>query len=363
MQTFLHTEADKEGEGVETFPQLDSKMNIDFIEVCGHFTGKDTPNFAHLQLWSENKASGRLTYYIEGCRKMKILYTPSSGLLVLSGSVMYFIQGHNFTFDKMAFVSAIDYIEALLEVDLWQNCLINIIECGVIVEVSQNPKNYIQNHREGKGMVLFEDPKDKGHFRSFNDSLAKRKMYNAGRNIQQKQGISQKELIKAEGWNPEGYYLKWEVHYIKPEKLLNRGVGIRLCDILSPHWQEVFSADIYNQYKRIISMKSIIQPSEKSNFVAMDIFAIELVEAKLNEGSTIEEVKKMLYDRINASSILSKADKDARKRSIKATLDKLAESDTSTWDISQKLEEALNLASDTPAETEPADKDEIPDPF
>lgn len=317
-------------------------MNIDFIEASGIFTGKDTPFFGHLQHWSDNKATGRQTYILEGCRKIQIYYTPSSGMLVLRGSIMYFAQGHNFTFDKQLFVEAIDYIGQLLHVSLW-GMYINILECGVIVEVDQKPKAYIQNHREGKGMLLYSNPKDKGNFRSFNDKLAERKMYDAGRNIQHKQGTSMKEIIQEAGWNPDGHFLKWEVHYIKPEILLNHGRGILLAEIVNPHWTEVFKADIYSQYKHIIPMKSIIPPSEKSDLHAMDIFAIELVEANLNEGRTIEEVKKLLYDRINASAILSKSDKDARKRQVKATLDKLAEADQSAWDISKKLEEALNL--------------------
>lgn len=324
-------------------------MHIDFIEASGVFTGKDTPFFGHLQHWSDNKATGRQTYILNGCRKIQIYYTPSSGILVLRGSIMYFAQGHNFTFDLKQFVNAIDHIGKLLHVNLW-GMYVNILECGVIVEVEQKPKAYIQNHREGKGMLLYDNPKDKGNFRSFNDNHAERKMYDAGRNIQHKQGTSMKEIIQHAGWNPEGNYLKWEVHYIKPELLLNHGRGIELAEIVNPSWTEIFKADIYSQYKRIIPMKSIIPPSDKSDLHAVDIFAIELVEANLNKGRTIEEVQKLLYDRINASAILNKSDKDARKRQVKATLDKLAESGQSAWDLSEKLEEALNLSEFSPSD-------------
>lgn len=124
---------------------------------------------------------------------------------------------------------------------------------------------------------------------------------------------------------------------------MNHGRGILLAEIVNPCWTEAFKADIYSQYNNIIPMKSLIPPSEKSGLHAMDIFVIELVKSNLNEGRTIEEVKNLLYDRINASAILSKSDKDARKRQIKATLDKLAEADQSAWGISKKLEEVLNL--------------------
>lgn len=324
-------------------------MNIDFIEASGIFTGKNTPFFGHLQEWSEIKVTGRRTYILEGCNKLKLYYTPSSGMLVLSGSIMYFIQGHNFTYDKHSFVSAIDYIGQLLNVNLW-GMYLNILECGVILEVDQKPKDIIQHHREGKGMLMYENPKDKGHFRSFNDKLAERKMYDAGRNIKQKLSNPVKEIIKSYGWDPQGFFLKWEVHYINPEVSLNHGRGIRLCDLMNPHWEQAISQDIYLQYSRIIPMKSIIPPSDKSDLHALDIFAIELVEAKLNEGKTLAEIRKLLYARINASSVLSKADKDARKRKVKATLDKLEESKESAWDISQQLKEALCDSCSTSSE-------------
>lgn len=324
-------------------------MNIDFVEATGIFSGKDTPYFGHLQFWNENKVTGRLTFLIEGCRKIKLHYTPSTGIMVLSGSIMYFWQGHNFTFKKEGFVEAIDYIGQLLQIEgkIWE-MQINILECGVIMEVDERPRNYIQNHREGNGMLLYSNPKDKDNFRSFNDKFAERKMYDAGRNIQYKQGIPIKQVIQEEGWNPEGHYLKWEIHYLKPE-LLNHGIGIRLAEIVNPHWEEIFREDIYHQYQLITPMKTLLPPSSKANFSTMDIFAIGLVESMLNEGRTIEEVKKHLYGIVNSSAILTKSDKDSRKRQINLTLAKLEQSDQSKWDISKKLAETLDLADTSTA--------------
>jgi hypothetical protein len=318
------------------------KMDIDFIEAYGFFTGKDTPYFGHLQEWSENKVRGSYTYILEGQKKVKIHYSPATGELVMEGSMMYFWQGHNFIYSKSSFVDAIDYIGKLLHVNLW-GMYLNILECGVIFEVDKSPTDYIQHHREGKGMMLYEDPKDKGRIRKFNDKLAHRKMYDAGYNLKYKASKAIRETIKAADWNPKSNYLKWEVHYIKPELSVNAGYGIRLSDLMNPQWEAVFSVDVYDQYQRIIPMKAILPPVNKSSLHAADILAIELAETKLNEGKTLNEVKKMLYARINASSLLTKTDKDARKRQIRVTLDKLAVAKESPWDISRQLEKALNL--------------------
>ena len=88
-------------------------------------------------------------------------------------------------------------------------------------------------------------------------------------------------------------------------------------------------------------MKTIIPPTSKADLHTLDFFAIELVESKMNEGKTLEEVKKILYDRINSSSLLSKPDKDARKRQVKTTLDKFQQSEISEYDLRNELQLAI----------------------
>ena len=107
--------------------------------------------------------------------------------------------------------------------------------------------------------------------------------------------------------------------------------------------KNVFKEDLYIQYKRLISMKSLIVPTSKKDLSSADIVMLTLAETQINAGESLQEVKRMLYDKINAipEGVLSKADKDSRKRQIKALLEKLQESPESEWDLSGKLEEAL----------------------
>lgn len=313
-------------------------MNIDFIEASTYLYN-DKPFFGNVEHTASYK-NGNNTYVVNGCNKLKIVHNEFTGKFVLSGSIMYYAQGHNFTYDKKLFVESIGHLGKLLNLDLW-GLMINIFECGVIIPVDKKPKDYIQHHREGKGMSLYDNPKDKGNFRSFIDKYVEMKMYDAGRNIQHKQGMTMKQIIEESGWNPEGNYLKWELHYLKPEKVLNGGIGLLLSDLVNPNWEEAFKQDIYSQYTKLIPMKTLIQPTEKANYKTLDIFAIELIEAKLNEGATLAEIKKMLYARINASAILNNADKDARKRQVKQIFDKMQLSEDSVWDISQQLRKAI----------------------
>ena len=313
---------------------------IDFIEAT-KFVGKDTPFFGNIQLDACYK-SGIDRYSIDGCRQLQIYFNNVSGILTIRGSIMYFIQGHNFTFDKHKFVEAIDYIGKIIEVPLW-DAEVRILEYGTIMEVDMKPKEIITHHRPGKGMIMHEKPEDKGRFRSFDDAFCNRKMYDAGRNIQHKQGMTMKGIITSCGWNPTSNYLKWECHYLKPE-LLNHGRAIQLSDLVNPYWENILKEDLYYQYTLLEPMKSIDISKCNTKPHTMDIIASVLVESMIiNDGATLDEVRKMLYDRINAMPLLSQSDKDARKRQVKATLQKLQTTDVSEWDISNLLSKALSI--------------------
>lgn len=323
--------------------QKDIKM-IDYIKATKHLQGKDKPFLGHCTL-EANYSSGWARYYIQGCEKLNIWYSNSLNFLKIEGSIMYYWQGHNFTYCRKEFVLAIKHISTILQVNLW-DAMIEVFEYGAIIEVQSKPKEYIKNHTAEvkEGLTMNEKPKDKGNFRWYEDKNVSLKMYDAGRNIQHKQGLKRKGIIKESGWNPEGEYLKWEVHYLKPE-VLNHGKGILLADLMNPNWNDIFKEDLYLQYKRLKPMKSILTPTKKSELTTSDLLVLELVESSLNGGKTLQEIKKLLYARINSISdeVLTKADKDYRKRQIKALLEKVQEEPESKWDLSAKLEEALKF--------------------
>ena len=257
---------------------------------------------------------------------------------------MYYWQGHNFTYSPAAFIEAINHIGSLLHVDLWDS-IVKVFEYGVIIPVEYKPRDYIRNHKAKPTEKLdqYTNGKDKGNFSSWKDSNVLLKMYDAGRNIKMKQGMSRQEIIQEEGWEPQGYYLKWEAHYLKPS-VLNHGDGVLLANLVNPDWQDIFKEDLYDQYQRLIPMANVIEPTNKADLSTPAIIALALVEDSLNESKTLGEVKKMLYQRINAfpDDVLSKSDKDSRKRQINAILGRMKEAGTSKWDLSQQLTAALD---------------------
>lgn len=333
---------------------------IDFISIIKpNRYGKVSPYFGHCQEIC-TYSTGAVKYQLEGCERLDIYWNPK-GFLKLRGSIMYYWQGHNFTYSPEDFQAAIYHISKLLHVDLW-DCIVEVFEYGVILQVGGKPKDYIQHHKAKPSEKLqqYINGKDKGDFTSWQDRNVRLKMYDAGKNIEMKQGMSRRDIIQEAGWNPQDYFLKWEAHYLKPN-VLNHGKGVILANLINPDWQSVFQEDLYLQYKRLIPMANVVEPTSKADLSTADIIALALVEDSLNDSKTLQEVKKMLYNRINSfpDEVLSKSDKDARKRQIKAILGKMREADTSKWDLSQQLAAALEGETGLQGESQPADTDPL----
>lgn len=316
---------------------------IDYISATTSFDGKGTTFLPHLCYPDAVFSSGWKKYYLNGCEKMALWLHPVHQMLRLEGSVPYYWQGNNFTFNQDDFRDAINHISSFLKVDWWK-AEMNAFEYGVIMEVSMKPKEYITHHhsKSNEHLRLTEKEKDGGKYRNWSDSNVKLKMYDAGRNIQMKQGESRKEIIRNAGWNESGDFLKWEAHYLKPE-FLNKGAALHMFDLMNQDWQNTFNEDLYTQYQRLIPMKNIILPSDKKDLSTADILTIMLAEQSLNEGMPLEALRRVLYARINAvpDEVLSVADKKARKRQISSLLMKLKESPESKWDLSKQIQEAI----------------------
>ena len=316
---------------------------IDYISTTIQSFGcKDTNLFAHLGNPAAVFDSGWRKYYLQGCERLAVWIHPDLGLR-LEGSISYYWQGHNFCFSNNDFVEAINHINRLLGVDLWKSVL-NVFEYGIIMQVQMKPKDYILHHRcsPKEGLLMNEKPQDRGCFRWWKDSYVSLKMYDAKKNILLKQGEDRKSVIRSAGWDEAGEYLKWECHYIKPE-YLNKGYGVRLYQLVNTDWDSIIKEDVYLQYKRLVPMKSTILPDNKKDLSTADILALTFAEESINEGRSLEELRKSLYSRINAipEDVLTKSDKDARKRQVKQLLDKLHESPNSKWDLSKQIQEAL----------------------
>jgi hypothetical protein len=319
---------------------------IDFISAT-IFGCKGTINFSHLQLENQSSKYNREIYAIKGCEDMKIVILNNTDGIRLKGSVPYFFQGNNFTFDRAKFVQTIDYIKQITNLDFWQ-ADIDEFEYGVIMEVPTKPKEYIIHHssKPNEGLTKEEKGRDKGRFRWWSDKNVSIKMYDAGYNIKTKQSESRKQTLRQIGWEDAKKYIKFEVHYKKPHIVLNKGRNMKLWHLANSDWEMVLKKDLLNQYQRLVPSKDIKLPNDKKDFRTLNVYAYALTESAINAGCSLEEVKKMLYNAVNsAGDILSKSDKDARKHEIKKIQSLIEVQTTSRWDLTEKIAQAVGLNS------------------
>ena len=96
-------------------------------------------------------------------------------------------------------------------------------------------------------------------------------------------------------------------------------------------------------YHTLSPARALLPASSKKDLSSLDIVVRTLAEALMNgQGLPIQEVQRQIYSAINMADCLSKADKDARKAQVRKALAKLQEAEESPWDLTAKIEEALN---------------------
>lgn len=314
---------------------------IDYISISQH-TYKYSPYLGNCKLEGSFR-SGMQLYFLDGCERLKIYYNPRTSLLKVEGSLPYFLNGHNFVFNRSEAVEAIDRVDAMLgNVGLW-GAMVNQFEFGAIMSVAGDPKEYIAKHYASPSSHLKKSFSEKyaGKFSMWHKAGEDLKLYDAGANIIMKQGMDRKAVIKGAGWNPEGNYLKFEVRYTNP-CWLNNNKPLILEKLQTESYLEKLKDNLMEQYHLLTPAKGLVFPTDKKNCTSLDLVIITLVEALMNiQGLSFQEAQKQVYRTIRQAECLTKNDKDARRRQISKAFGKLEEATASKWDLTEALEKAL----------------------
>jgi len=315
---------------------------IDYAEIIKHLH-KDIPCFDHLQ-YEASYSSGWNKYLLKGCREMEVWHNESNNLLKVKGSLPYYWQKHNFTFDRDSLQDSIQDISERLKLNLWESEL-SKFEFGSIIEVGAKPDELIRHHVKIKGMQTRSINPDVKVFDGVIQSL---KLYDAGRNMKNKLDKAIRiHLSKVCGYDQGKQYLKIENHYKKPYKALNSGIRILVNDLLIPEFLQKCKADLLSQYRNIMKTENLLIPKDKKALSAGNIILLAFKEAEGLFNLNAEEMINSLLKAI-PEEILNRNDKKARKRQIREMLKKISDSDGgiragNEYDLYSILEEKLML--------------------
>lgn len=309
---------------------------FDFIHLEINIDCKDTMIFANMQQVAAF-ASGYDKYIVHGLKDMEIFVNRNTNRMRVKGSLPYWQQGHNFTFSQNAFVEAVQQLNSYIpHVNLWQSRLL-AFEYGVIMQVEQQPKEYIKNHTTNdKGLIEEVRAKDRGFFKWWENKAIKLKMYDVNHNFSttNKLEYKNKEAAEAAGWDKSKYWLKFEGHYLNPE-LIEGGKGAQLWQLDNTEFLNNLKDSLYMQYKRLEPVKeTVLTDKPQTNELVMSTI--------IDNFADKETIKKLVYAKINQNPTLSKSDKDQRKRTFKKMLEGVGEKQISRYDLSAKLKEVLN---------------------
>lgn len=305
---------------------------IDFIKLVSHPSE---------EVCVEYLQKDRYGYYYQfPYEKVYIRIDKSNPRVEIKFSPMYCMQGHNFTFDKQVFIDSINLLREVLQVDLWQ-ASVEMVEYGDVMEVPQRPAEFIIRHHAKAKEQLKENEKknDKGCFRYWEDKNVSLKMYDAGKNLKNKVAKSIRNRIT--GYNVEAHYLKFEVHYKCPHRVLNDGHEILLFHLLTPQWENKLKEDLYIQYQRLCLTGGLLPPQSIKEISSIDLLVRKYIGDGIVEGKSLVELKKELYDSFKRCSILSSDKRKSRQCQYRKAEKKLRFNKTEVYDLTEYINSVI----------------------
>ena len=299
---------------------------VDYIEIELLLNGKgfmaDNLKFYSKTAW--NTFNYKLNV---GCRDLDVSYNVECDILRVSGSLPYFLNGHNIHFSQEELEQSIDLISSLLGVNIWEG-VVTAFEYGLVGETEHHYKSVLDAHAKLKGckLAIYD------HGRQFASRRGKfrLKLYNPWKNTPNKMTKAVREQLRQDGFIPNDRTIKLEVH-IKNAKIVNNGDYPSVKMLVLPGFQKVCKDFLRQRYDDIEKTKPMVIPSDKK---VADSLGIALCAYADGENEWAEKV----LSRINTfpDKVLSASDKQQRRRIIRKKIDQLT-NERSDFDLGELM--------------------------
>jgi len=230
--------------------------------------------------------------------------------------------------------------------DIGVNLFIGIVEYfefGAICLIPYGTKPFIAAHSSSKGLEKSEITKN-GYLAYFKSKPIDIKLYDASRNIQNKQNRSMKSQIGKLGYDTNENYIKFEVVYKKPE-ILNNNIESTFEEIIQLDFIELLKQDILRQYKRLYISKNIEMTATKESISTPAILLHYIAQKSLNSNLKTDPIDDIINSINNIpDDILSKANKSARRYQIRKIQKEMSNNKIVTnFDLTEIIKNRLQL--------------------
>lgn len=312
----------------------------DFVKIQKQVTAEN-PDFSACREYgfqsNGEKFSVRKYYLRNKHRDIKININEASGLLTVEGNMGFYQNGHNIDLSFTDLRNAINKISDQIKVDLFP-AIVEEFDHSAIVQTNLPAKLIIQNHLSLSG----HDTKHEGNGKYFvKKGQQVVKMYDGHKRMKQVYTKAMRENIYASlNIDSKSNLIRFEKKILRPEAYFKSSLTVD--DILRPDFIHQCNIDLMKTYDNITKIKTLEIPKNKKQLTAA---TLTLIVAKELELILNIDFNDMLNKRISSidNSILSKDDKKARKRQIKANLNKISGKVVNEYDISDQLAESLKM--------------------
>ncbi len=271
--------------------------------------------------------------------EISIKMNEATGQLKVDGNFPMFWNGHNITFPYMDFHDALSYVSDKINVDLFP-AYVEEFDHSATFNTNKSPKIVIQNHLDLPGHLT----KPEVHGKYFvKKGIEIVKMYDAGRRLKQLYSKPIREgILSSIGIDTIDFLIRFEKKILHPGSYFKRKLTVN--DILKPDFILQCNQDLMDTYDKITKAGCLQLPNKKKHLNTSTLPLIVGKELGVIFGFNFDE---LIMQKISSfdDSILSKEDKKARKKQIRANAKLISKRGISEYDLSEQLAESLKMAS------------------
>ncbi len=315
----------------------------DFVNIRKKLTD-ETPGFSHCEKTRFVSIGEKYTTQHYKLKKqftdIGIIMNEATGELTVKGNLGMFWNGHNinFPFDDMR--NSIEYISDSLRVDLFP-ADVKEFDHSAVIQTDLIPIEVFQKHISLPGHERVQQ-KHGLYFNKPGTQIVK--LYDAAMRLKQlNSNANRVEILNSLGIDHMQRLLRVEKKILHPSRYFKRPVSVN--DLLHPNFIELCNIDLIETYGSMKKIRSMNQPKNKKDLTAATIPLIVVKELEDQHGFDLEALLKKKIASF-PESLLSRNDKKARKRQIKANLNKISNSLSNEYDLTDSLVKSLKLDSE-----------------
>ncbi len=313
----------------------------DFVKISKNLTS-ETPDFSCCMNDPAYFSKGEnCSYQIHKINKqhtdLQVRLNESTGTMTVSGNLGMFWNGHNLKYGYDEMQNTVEYLSESLRVNLFP-AEVKEFDHSAVISTDLNPDDVFHKHISIPGHEKIQY-KHGIYFKKPGTQVVK--FYDAGIRLKQLNSKAKRgEIYSSLGIHPLQRMIRFEKKILHPDRYFKSTVF--LSDLIDHKFIDFCNLDLLETYASMKKLNTLNLPADKKHLSAATIPLILLKELEHQYGFNFEDRIKKTISAI-PDIILSKDDKKARRRQIKANLSRISREMSRDYDLSESLLKSLKM--------------------